>query len=343
MWWTRTGWKWGSRQVTRRGASSSAWMVGVAQCAILCGGAAAAGAEAADATAASGVHLSVRRPDRVHEVARLVVEGGAPHGWSGFFVALAGAGSGALGWAERVAPGVGELRGDVARWVRCDEDGRAELELSALALASGARVQALVLPANRALSRARTSDPVTLVPLERGSAAGSGPRVFVTEFLKDPTAVSDTVGEWFEVHNPGPGSIDITGWVLSDLGSESTVLSNGGLRIAIGPGKHVVLGRSADLTVNGGVPVNFTYTGFTLSNGDDEIQLTRPDGTLVDLVAYDDGVLWPDQAGRSISHDPDLYGELTNDDPANWCHSMRRLAQGSPDSGTPGKRNEDCP
>ncbi len=226
-------------------------------------------------------------------------------------------------------------------WARCDEEGRAAIELSAALLASGARVRALVLPADASLALARPSASVTLVPLDH-PAPGGGGRVIVTEFLKDPTFVSDTVGEWIELYNPGPGPVDIAGWVLSDLGSESTVLANGGLRMVVPATKHIVLGRSSDPLVNGGVPVTFTYGGFTLSNGDDEIQLTRPDGSLVDLVAYDDGVLWPDLAGRSISLDPDFRDATLNDDPAHWCLSRTRLSAGSTDSGTPTKRNEDC-
>jgi hypothetical protein len=306
-------------------------------------GASASMQEPADAGASVAVHLSVRRPDRVHPVARLVVESGAPEGRAAFFVAAPGDGS--VGASPRFWSRLGRepLAGRLAGWARCDEEGRAAIELSGAALSSGARVRALVLPREGALARAGASASVTLLSLDGRSESASGPTVVVTEILKDPTVVSDSAGEWFELFNPGPGPVDIAGWVLSDLGSESTVLSNGGLRMVVPAHKHVVLGRNADPLLNGGVPVTWTYSSFTLSNTDDEVQLSRPDGTLVDLVAYDDGILWPDLPGRSISLDPDFRDVIANNDPLHWCHSLERLFHGSTDTGTPTKRNEDCP
>ena len=164
----------------------------------------------------------------------------------------------------------------------------------------------------------------------------------MTEFQKDPTTVSDSAGEWIEIYNPGNQPVDISNWVLSDLGSESTVLDGAGQRITVRAGRHLVLGRNADTNLNGGVKVDFEYASFTLSNGEDEIVLSRPDGTVVDQVAYDDGVLWPDEAGRSISLDPDAYDEGMNDDGAQWCASRKRLSWGNTNTGTPRNRNEDC-
>jgi hypothetical protein len=103
-----------------------------------------------------------------------------------------------------------------------------------------------------------------------------------------------------------------------------------------------VLARNADPALNGGIEVNHVYSGFTLSNGDDEILLSKPDGTLVDQIAYDDGVNWPDEPGRSATLDRDDYDELLNDDGTRWCSSRRRLGWGNTNAGTPGARNEAC-
>jgi len=167
-------------------------------------------------------------------------------------------------------------------------------------------------------------------------------QVVVTEFMKDPTTVSDTKGEWLELHNPGAVPVDVEGWVLSDLGSDATVLDNSGLGIPIAPGGYLVLGRERDPALNGDVKVDIVYTGFTLSNGADEIRLSEPNGKLVDELLYDDGVVWPDTAGRSISLDPNALDSRANDDGANWCHGDTPISGSNPNTGTPGKQNDSC-
>ena len=186
------------------------------------------------------------------------------------------------------------------------------------------------------------SNRVHLV-LPEDDAERRGGGVVISEFMKDPSFVSDTKGEWVELHNTGPTAVDVEGWVLSDLGSDAAVLDNGGQGIVVPPGGYLVLGREKDPAQNGEVPVDVAYDGFTMSNSDDEIVLSKSDGTVVDLVAYDDGVVWPDLAGRSISLDPGHVDVVDNDDGANWCHGTTPISQNNPDTGTPGAGNDVCP
>lgn len=178
------------------------------------------------------------------------------------------------------------------------------------------------------------------------SSSGAQPQldgqIVVTEFMKDPTTVSDSKGEWLELYNPGNVPVDVEGWVLSDLGSDATVLDNSGLGIPIAPGGYLVLGRERDPNLNGDVRVDIVYTGFTLSNGADEIRLSEPGGKLIDELLYDDGVLWPDTSGRSISLRPDMLDARDNDYGANWCHGSTPISGSNPNTGTPGKRNDSC-
>ena len=167
-------------------------------------------------------------------------------------------------------------------------------------------------------------------------------QIVVTEFMKDPTTVSDSKGEWLELFNPGNVTVDVEGWVLSDLGSDATVLDNSGLGIPIAPGGYLVLGRERDPNLNGDVRVDIVYTGFTLSNGADEIRLSEPSGKLIDELLYDDGVVWPDTPGRSISLRPDALDAKANDDGANWCHGSTPISGSNPNTGTPGKLNDSC-
>ena len=167
--------------------------------------------------------------------------------------------------------------------------------------------------------------------------------VVVTEFMKDPTSVSDSSGEWIEVYNGGPHRFDLEGSVLSDDGSNTHLIYNGGNGLVFLPGQRFVLGANADMAANGGVEVDYDYSSFSLTNGADEIVVTGRNGLLLDRVAYDDGVSWPDQSGSSISLHEFLLDAFSNDDPSNWCHSQSALNGSNSDTGTPGLPNELCP
>lgn len=168
-------------------------------------------------------------------------------------------------------------------------------------------------------------------------------RVVITEFMKDPAAVSDTSGEWIEVHNPLPWRLNLEGWSIGDDDGPEHTIDNGGAGVYVLPGGHLVLGRNADTATNGGVLVDYVYSTVSLANGADEIVLRRRNGQIADRVAYDDGVLWPDLAGQSISLTPAASDPASNDDPMNWCHATSAIAGTGSDLGTPGAPNDVCP
>ncbi|MCY2961722.1 MAG: lamin tail domain-containing protein [Planctomycetota bacterium] len=168
-------------------------------------------------------------------------------------------------------------------------------------------------------------------------------QVVITEFMKDPSSVSDARGEWIEVYNALPWRVNLEGWVLSDDSGATHVISTGGAGLRMAPGAYLVLGNNSDPALNGGVQVDYVWSSFSLSNGADQIVLSRADGTLVDRVAYDDGVLWPDLAGRSISLKLVARDVVMNDDPANWCHSSSAISATNADLGTPRRDNDACP
>ncbi|MCP3920524.1 MAG: lamin tail domain-containing protein [bacterium] len=243
------------------------------------------------------------------------------------------------GWRTRgVAP-----RGTALTRVELDQNGRFELPFRAQALVGGTRLAVIAVPEDGDWSRA--VQPPTLTP----PLASGGPSVLtqqtgelvITEFLKDPTQVSDASGEWIEVFNASGLALDIEGWVLSDEGSDRFVLTNQGQGIFILPGQYFVLGREVDPGLNGGVPVDFPYAGMTLSNGADEIVLTRPDGRVVDRVRYD-GVVWPDEAGRAIYLAPLATNAHRGDDGTAWCAADTPLVPGGADMGSPGQANPMC-
>ena len=164
--------------------------------------------------------------------------------------------------------------------------------------------------------------------------------LIVSEFMKDPSKVSDDYGEWFEVYNTS--STDITlcaSWLFEDDDGDSFALS-AGTRISVPAGDYAVLGRSSDTGVNGGADVDYAYaTGFRLANGGDEIVLVH-DGSEIDRIEYDDGVDWPDPTGKSITLDPTLLNSSDNDDGTNWCNGSTSYGDG--DKGTPQDANDTC-
>ncbi len=166
--------------------------------------------------------------------------------------------------------------------------------------------------------------------------------VLINEFMKDPAFVSDSKGEWIELYNATDHVVNIEGWVLRDRGSNYHLIVNGGQRIELTPGEHFVLGINDDPLLNGGVVVDYRYSSFTLSNGADEVLLYNRGGLLIDQIEYDDGVQWPDSAGRSISLSAAAQNAAANDLGANWCHSSVALGGSNPDQGTPGLPNDPC-
>jgi uncharacterized repeat protein (TIGR01451 family) len=97
----------------------------------------------------------------------------------------------------------------------------------------------------------------------------------------------------------------------------------------------LVLGRNADPAKNGGVPVNYTYDGFQLANGADEVIL-ECNGLEVDRVGYDGGPTFPNAAGASMQL---RKLGLDNNVGGHWCESGASWPGGAGDRGTPGSTN----
>jgi hypothetical protein len=100
------------------------------------------------------------------------------------------------------------------------------------------------------------------------------------------------------------------------------------------PDGFVVLGVNDNPTQNGGVTVDYKYSGFTLSNLWDEVILAHPSGVILDEVYYDNGTTFPDESGKSMMLlDPTLDNSLGE----NWA--VGDLLFGAGDYGTPGETN----
>ena len=80
--------------------------------------------------------------------------------------------------------------------------------------------------------------------------------------------------------------------------------------------------------------VDYQYDGITLANGDDELVLIDPNGTVFDSVAYDGGPEFPDLTGASMGV---IDAEIDNNVGSNWQASTTAYGEG--DLGTPGLPN----
>ncbi len=169
--------------------------------------------------------------------------------------------------------------------------------------------------------------------------------VIVTEVQRAPGQVSDVLGEWFEVYNTTPAPIDIEGWTLADSGNDSHLVQNGGQGLVIPVGGTWVLGTNADPLTNGGVAVDYAYSGFDLDDAADEILLIEPNGMVVDGVAWTSGGSWPASVnGSALALDPNAFDTFANDQGSNWCAATtpQNILLTNSDRGTPGAPNPGC-
>ncbi len=159
--------------------------------------------------------------------------------------------------------------------------------------------------------------------------------IIITEIMKNPAAVGDSAGEYFEVYNTTGNDIDMIGWELKDDGGNLHTIASSVIVPANG---YAVFGIDADTSVNNNIVVNYEYNGFNLSNGADEV-IIECSGTVIDAVYYNDAD-FPDTTGVSMELSTNYYDATDNDNGASWCDATSPI-NGTTDMGTPGAAN-DC-
>ena len=157
----------------------------------------------------------------------------------------------------------------------------------------------------------------------------------MTEIMQDPAGVFDSAGEWFEIYNSRSDAlVDINGWTIRDQDFDSHTINNG-RPLLVPPLGFLVLGRNSDTDQNGGVQVDYQYSGFFLTNAGDEIELVDSTGTLIDSVSYGSSA-----AGISASLSPTNFSASGSGQAAKWCAATSPMPGG--DMGTPGSTNDPC-
>ena len=153
--------------------------------------------------------------------------------------------------------------------------------------------------------------------------------VVITEIMANPASVSDSYGEWFEITNTTDTTILLDGWSIKDNGSDMHLIQIENQDVAIDPGQFFVFARNGTLSSNGGVVSDYVYSGFSLSNTEDEIILMDSGGAVVDEIQYESEWNFPSGISKEI-HDVDSDNNLVE----NWFVST--IPYGSGDYGTPG-------
>lgn len=162
----------------------------------------------------------------------------------------------------------------------------------------------------------------------------------ITEVMPNPAAVSDTVGEWFEVK--ALKDLDLNGLGLDRAGDSSNPNTlDDPTCIHVAANSYVVFAKSDDTTMNGMLPAapllgKFTFSlvdGTATAPGDVQI---LAGGEVIDAVTWVSST-----SGKSHSLDPAATDPAANDEPTNFCDAT--AAFGAGDFGTPGAANANCP
>jgi cysteine-rich repeat protein len=172
----------------------------------------------------------------------------------------------------------------------------------------------------------------------------------ISEMLFNPLAVSDLIGEWFEIYNSSSQTLDLRGILVTSattgVPDGESIVIDGASPIEIPSKGYVVLGVSADKATNGGVNVAFAYgSKISLSNNNlDDIRLYINTAVpqLLDAAGYTKSNGGSSTySGTSFSLSPTALTPVANDSPSSWCPAKSTF--GSGDKGTPGAPNDSCP
>ena len=154
--------------------------------------------------------------------------------------------------------------------------------------------------------------------------------LLISEVMANPSAVSDSNGEWFEVFNASANTIDLNGITISDNGTNAHLIS-ASTSLLLSPGEYFVLGGNGESAVNGGYIANYVYSNFNLANLNDQIVLL--DDT-IEIARLEYSELPFGSAGIST----ELIRQMLNLSQADYqtTPSNQLFQYGDGDFGTPG-------
>ncbi len=170
----------------------------------------------------------------------------------------------------------------------------------------------------------------------------AGMNVIFTEIMNNSSSANGDPGEWLEVFNPGSSDVDLVGWKLQYQSASTVHVIKAVGKTVVAAGGYLVLGRSSDLTKNGGANVDYVYTTFQMSNSKGTLTLIMPDGTVSDVVSFASTAPWPTaKQGTSAQLSANALTATDNDAGASWCLSTTTFGAAGK-LGTPGTANASC-
>lgn len=161
--------------------------------------------------------------------------------------------------------------------------------------------------------------------VDQGVVRGVVPPVLgtlrISEWMANPNATSNRDGEWIELRLDAEA--DLNDLMISDrAGGVSALQSDTCLRYPAG--SHLVLARSTDPSVNGGIEGVAAQLSVSLNNEDETITLSL-DGQELDSISYQ-------------GSNPGIATQV--DELGNVCEAVQEYGEG--DFGTPGAPNSPC-
>ena len=163
--------------------------------------------------------------------------------------------------------------------------------------------------------------------------------LLITEIMYNPSALSDSDGEWFEIYNNSDEVVNLKNLILGRDDANRHIITDS---IDLLPGEYFVFER-ADLSTNAvnsyiyGSGILLPNTGAFLALYNEGTE-TDP-GELIFSLNYG-GIDFPDGTGASISLNPDLQNASDAVQGTSWCTSSSVFSTG--DLGTPGLVNDSC-
>lgn len=163
--------------------------------------------------------------------------------------------------------------------------------------------------------------------------------ILITEIMANPTALSDTEGEWFEIYNTSDRVINLQNLIL---GRDDTNIHTITDPIDLAPGSYYVFSRT-DLSTEVsneyvyGSDITLANTGAVLSIYNEGSEASP--GALIYALDYGE-TSFPSGTGASIGLNPNLLNPSDALLGNSWCISTSAYSTG--DLGTPGAVNDLC-
>jgi hypothetical protein len=160
--------------------------------------------------------------------------------------------------------------------------------------------------------------------------------LLITEIMHDPTKVSDTRGEWFEVYNNTSASINMRGLTFTSSGDSGFTVSD---NIVVASNGYVVMAARDNSFLNGGFDADYQYNYGPVILGKSDNVGIEANGTLIDSVTYNK-FTFGYNVGTSHTLASGAFDESSNNSSSSWCDATSTYGDG--DFGTPGSANDVC-